>query len=602
MTIPSIHALEDLLRSGRHAEAEQSARTWLEKEPDSRAALVILAVAVGSQGRLADALPLYRRLAEIEPTEPAHWSNLGTALRDAGQLDESAASYVRALELRPQDPALLTNLGLLSWEQGNVVDTRRYMTAATARAPDWAEPRIYGALASHACGADDEARALLAERHRWPQLPDDLEIDLALAEAQLERAEEAIVRLRRVTERSPHLTRARIRLASLYERLNRVSDAAALVDQVATGDDAELEALRATLLQRADQVAEARSIYQGLVSKDPGSRNAAFHFALGKTCDRSGDVDAAMRAFSKGHALQVRMVEQLDPSLAASDRGVFLGIDPVEMARSCSGWDDIGGPARGESPIFIVGFPRSGTTLLEQMLDSHPGLVSMDERAFVQDVIDGMNAKGLQFPNDLGRLDERACAALRDIYWRKVREVVSLDPGQRLVDKNPLNILRLPMLLRIFPNASVILSVRHPLDVVLSNYMQSFRSPAYQMLCSSFERLGQGFSLAMRCWDAVMGAVGAHGMVLRYEDLVDSTPTTVRELTTFLSIDVPERLLAFADHAREKGFIGTPSYAQVIEPINRSGIGRWQRYRRWLEPAIPHVQVWCERFGYDDVR
>ena len=600
MTLTSIHALEDLLRSGRHAEAEQNARALLESEPNSRAALVILAVAVGSQGRLADALPLYRRLTEIEPTEPAHWSNLGTALRDSGQLEEAAVSYERALELRPQDPALLTNLGLLSWEQGNVVDTRRYMMAATARAPDWAEPRIYGALASHSCGADDEARALLAERQRWPQLPDELEIDLALAEAQLEQAEQAIARLQRVIQRSPHLTRALIRLASLYERLNRVAEAVAVVDEVTAEGDTELDALRAALSQRTDRVAEAKSIYERLVSKDPGSSNAAFHFALGKTCDQSGDVDAAMSAFSKGHALQVRMVEQLDPSLVAPDRGVFLGVDPVEMARSCSGWDDIDGPSREQSPIFIVGYPRSGTTLLEVMLDSHPGLVSMDERAFVQDVIEGMSAKGLQFPTDLGKLDARGCADLREVYWRKVHGVVSLGPGQRLVDKNPLNILRLPMLLRIFPNASVILSVRHPLDVVLSNYMQSFRSPAYQMLCSSFERLGQGFNLAMQCWNSMMDVVSADRMTLRYEDLIESTQAKVQELVAFLSIDEPERLLAFTDRAREKGFIGTPSYAQVIKPIHRSGVGRWKRYRQWLEPAIPHVKAWCEQFGYDD--
>ena len=600
MKLPTIRVLEHTLQAGSYKDAEAGARARLEAQPDDLSALGILAIALGAQGRLAEALPYYRQLTEAQPGEPAHWSNLATALRGHAQLEEAATCYRRALALCPHDPTLLTNLGLLRWQQGDVIETRSLMVDASLRAPDAVEPRIYGALACHACAEDDEARRLLSGSERWPPLEESLEADLATALIQIERIEVAELRLQQLLGRKPDSARARVQLAALYERLSRIAEAENMLAAVAPeawGDEAF--AVRAALLLRAGQAHEARLAYEALVERvGATAANAPFYFALAKACDRLGDAASAIRALEAGHRAQRHTAARLVPDL------VDPASDPLPITQQRvthtdrASWQVIAAPDVQASPIFVVGFPRSGTTLLEQMLDAHPALCSMDEQGFFQDVIEGMQRMGWTYPHDLGRLDSDACATLRAIYWAKVATVVALKDGVRLVDKNPLNILRLPMMQRIFPNASVILALRHPMDVVLSCYMQSFRAPAFQMLCSSLDRLARGYANALRFWLDQSEVLQPHAMQLRYEDLVEDPVRIARALGDFLGLEDVSALLQFDTHARAKGFISTPSYAQVVEPLNKRAVERWQHYRPWLEPLRSELAPFCQRFGY----
>lgn len=596
----AFEALEQAMRSGRWSDAEQGARQILASAADDVGAIVVLAVSLGLQGRLSEALPLYRQLTVLQPHEPAHFCNLATALREAGELDEAAVAYQQAQVLSPHDASVLANLGLLRWQQGDVIETRSIMLEASQRAPDSAEPRIYGALACHACAEDDEARRLLSGSERWPPLEESLEVDLATALIQIERIDVAERRLQLLLGRKPDSARARVQLAALYERLSRIAEAENMLAAVAPkalGDEGA--AVRAALLMRAGQALEARLAYEALLERvGATAANAPFYFALAKVCDRLGDAASAMRALEDGHAAQLHTASRLVPDL------VDPAAEPLPITRQRvtqadrARWQAIAAPDVQASPIFVVGFPRSGTTLLEQMLDAHPALRSMDEQGFFQDVIEGMQHMGFAYPHDLGKLDSEACAYLRAIYWAKVATVVALKDGVRLVDKNPLNILRLPMLQRIFPNAPVILALRHPMDVVLSCYMQSFRAPAFQMLCSSLDRLARGYANALRFWMDQSEVLRPHSMELRYEDLVEDPARYARALGDFLGLEDVSSLLQFDTHARAKGFISTPSYAQVVEPLNKRAVGRWQCYRPWLEPLRSELAPFCERFGY----
>ena len=147
------------------------------------------------------------------------------------------------------------------------------------------------------------------------------------------------------------------------------------------------------------------------------------------------------------HEVQLVHAGRLVPKLLEPDSNPLNILEfPVSTSAYASWKADSSAPDVSHSPIFIVGFPRSGTTLLEQMLDAHPGLRSMDERAFLQNVINRMQEGGKHlYPDDLGQLTESELADLRDTYWNCVREIVNLQEGERLVDKNPLNIPFSPM-------------------------------------------------------------------------------------------------------------------------------------------------------------
>lgn len=605
MTVHKVTSTESImtrLQAGDAVDAEQAARSRLAGAADDSEAILLLAIALGMQGRVNEALPLYRRLTDLEPQQPAHWSNLATALREVNDLAAAEQNYRRALALQPDNAVLLSNLGVLRWQQGDAVETRDLMLAAHRADPGLPEPRIYGALASYECAETGIAESLIADQANWPYLGPILEPDLATALTQLGHTVEAEQRLRALLEHPEAADFARLRLAGLFERVNRLDEAEAMLAALSPNavDPKEATIVRAALALRRGDNEEAIGLYRSYLQvAEEHIGEASQWFALAKACDQAHKSAQAMQALAKAHALQWTHAIRLEPVLSKADAEpldiTHYPVDAAAYARWTQDWKI---PSVAQSPIFVLGFPRSGTTLLEQMLDAHPRLQSMDERIFLQDAIGFMQESGFRYPEELGSLTPPILANLRDTYWQRVAGVVKLDPGVRLVDKNPLNMLRLPMIHRLWPNARLILALRHPCDVILSNYMQSFRAPRFRIMCSSLERLARSYANAMQFWLHHAELFRPAVLELRYEDLLDDFATQSQHVATHLDLSDVDALAKFQEHARAKGFISTPSYAQVVEPLNKKAVGRWQRYREYLEPVLPVLQPMIERWGY----
>jgi hypothetical protein len=267
-------------------------------------------------------------------------------------------------------------------------------------------------------------------------------------------------------------------------------------------------------------------------------------------------------------------------------------------ANAHAAWKPLAAPPAEQSPVFVVGFPRSGTTLLEQMLDAHPDFCSMDERGYVYQLIERMGHAGQRYPGDLANLTQTDADQLRQVYGGLVAHTLP-DLGQRrLVDKNPLNMLCLPMILRLFPEARIILCVRHPCDVLLSCSMQAFRSPVFRAMCASLPRLARGYTEAFEQCCGHIEVFKPNILEWRYESVVDDFDGAVARLGQFLEVVDASPFADFAARARDKQFIATPSYAQVTQPVNTKAVGRWVNYRERFEPVLPILRPWLERFGY----
>ena len=149
-----------------------------------------------------------------------------------------------------------------------------------------------------------------------------------------------------------------------------------------------------------------------------------------------------------------------------------------------------------------------------------------------------------------------------------------------------------------FPSARIILALRHPCDVVLSCCMQNFRSPAFMTLCSSLERLSRSYVNSMQNWIHHEALLQPNVLRLHYEDTVADFPNQVERIADFLGIEEHGHLARFSEHAASKGYISTPSYSQVIEPVNTRAKGRWQMYRNYFEPVLPILRPVADHWGY----
>ncbi len=256
-----------------------------------------------------------------------------------------------------------------------------------------------------------------------------------------------------------------------------------------------------------------------------------------------------------------------------------------------------GGTHRSKLPhVFLLGFLRSGTTLLEQVLASHHDVVAIEEKDTLADAVHAYMAQ----PKDLERLwtaGEDTLAGSREAYWRRVRSFGVEPEGKAVIDKMPINTIKIPLIDRLFPDATILLAVRDPRDVVLSCFRRSFGFNA-----STYEF--QTLESTARFYDAVMRLAGLYRTKLspklyqlRLEDLVDDFEGQMTALCDFVGLPWTETMREFADRSKSRA-IPTPSATQIIRGLNSQGVGQWRRYREQMAPVLPILKPWVERFGY----
>jgi len=597
-----------MYEQGRFRDSERMARAALKRRSPDPQVENVLGLSLLSQQRGLEAAQVFGALAERQPGEAVYWNNYGTALRGSGRLDEAERAYSRALQLQPKNPDFLASMAFLQMEWKRIVRAKGLLLESLRLRPGDPEVRIHAARMCLECGEEESASDLLHNWKSWVANADPT-VQVELAELLIRLGDtaegEALLRLHLANPHSGDMARARLVL--LLERFNRLDEARAALAQLPQPSSVKEDALRGEIIEanavmaaRGPDVARARRMLESLLEMPGAERwQITTWFLLGKLCDKLGDTAAAMEYLRLGHQSQLKIAAQLVPELMEPSANPLniteFYVSPEQFRR----WKPIDAPALQDSPIFVLGFPRSGTTMLEQMLDAHAGMASMDERPFVQRVIERMQSLGLDYPEQLGELDSGQCAALREIYWKAVAEVVQLKPGQRLVDKNPLTMLRLPLLVRLFPNAKIIFVVRHPCDVVLSNYMQHFSAPAFTALCSTLPRLASGYAAAIRFWHAHMALLKPHVFEWNYEDAIRDFDANVGKLGAFLELEDVTPLYDFSEHAKRKGYIGTPSYAQVVQPVYSGSIDRWKSYRKYFEPILPILQPAMRHWGYE---
>ena len=593
-----------LLQSNQHQAAEACARKALALRPGHFAALNAFAIALNGQSRHADAARIFAELTRRAPAERPHWVNLGTALRAAGQYEEALAAYTRAAQMGEASANFSYNVGLLHIDRGDYESARAVLARAAQLAPDDAEIRYqYG----HCCYETVRMDEALAAIEPWPQLrglTPELMTQIALLLLNLgepRRAAEAALRARAEATLSPETA---LKLVQVQERTNQLADARRALDELRADPrsgslGSDLTLVRAQLDQRESNHAQAAELFRECLKDTPELHRRHYHlFPLAKSLDALKRYDEAFATLLEAHRSQVALLQRTAPEVAARRTPPMhitrFGCDPADVAN----WDDCGAPSAEESPVFIVAFPRSGTTLLEQTLDAHPALKTMDEQPYLQNAIDVLLAHKVGYPARLATATAEQLAQARAKYWELTRRKAELEPGQRLLDKNPLNLLRLPAIRRLFPHSSIVLAFRHPCDVIMSCFMQHFRAPEFALMCSDLPTLALGLRRAFDFWYQQESLLHPTVHEIRYETFVADFEAQVRAVSGFLGLPWNDAMLAPAEHARSKGFISTPSYSQVIQPVHGRSVGRWKPYEQHFAEAIPQIQPYLDRWGY----
>ncbi len=251
---------------------------------------------------------------------------------------------------------------------------------------------------------------------------------------------------------------------------------------------------------------------------------------------------------------------------------------------------------------LLSGHPRSGTTLLEQVLDAHSDVISAEETSLIHDEVYRPIAR--DFPPGTGLLQMLDSAPpsllsqVRENYFHCAEMFLRKAIGSRLlVDKNPgVNII-VPVLARVFPETKFLIALRDPRDVVLSCFMQALTLTPASSAYLSLEGTVNQYASTMGFWLAMLPRMGNQWMHVRYEEMVDDLPTVARSVLGFLGVGFEDNVLKFYEHARAKR-VNSPASADVQKPLYRTAMGRWKNYEKYLEPYLPGLERFLKEFNY----
>lgn len=359
--------------------------------------------------------------------------------------------------------------------------------------------------------------------------------------------------------------------------------ALATVDILDSSFDQALRRLE-SLTTPANTSAINRSIAQGLVGDAlEGLERSADAFAAWAASQ------ATLRAFYEPTFREIGT----EPPLARVSR-ITKFFATNQHSDWCSVNDGYAGPPRGH--IFLVGFPRSGTTLMEQVLAGHPDVESMEERDCLVDAINEfiVSVDGL---DRLAALQTSEISLHRDRYWKRVgAEGISLKKPV-FVDKMPLNSVVLCVIAKLFPRAHILFALRDPRDVVFSCFRRRFVMTRQMFELTTLEGASSYYAAVMQLCETYRRVLGLRICDTRYEDLVGNFDTQTRNLCSFIGLEWSDSMRRFAERARS-GVINTPSATQVARGLFTEGIGQWRRYRTELAPVLPTLAPWVSRFDY----
>lgn len=595
-------------QAGDLAGAEQRYRAILDDDPSQHEVWNMLGQVYAQRFLFDQAAQHIGKAIALKPDQGGYYFFLANALRKLGKLDEAAGALRTAVELRGQHFEIHLQLCTLLEELGRtdeLAEARAGLTAALP--PTAAQAELLADQRRAMPSRTTEAITLYEHAVSLDPASTGLLVKLADCLFESDRFDDAIARYQQALELNPRTPGAAAGLVRVCERLSRLDDARWYAGSALELDpgDPMLNLALARLDRRDKNLPAARGrLEQQLHNPRITSKwtYGSMLVELGHTLDALGLYDEAFARFAQGQSTLAERTQAAQYPLA--EYPAWLGSVAKKFSPAMvESWDDPAEVlAETPAPIFFVGFPRSGTTLLESMLAAHPRLVGTDEAGLLPELMNKVKAlvgDTVLFPDNLALLTPEHIATLRAQYHADARALLGHDrtQGKRIVDKLPLNIARLPAMRRIFPDAKILVAIRDPRDCCLSAFFQIFGPNHAMVHFHSLETSCRLYAQVMGLYMLYKQMPGLDLMETRYEDLVQDTQNQARAVVEFLGEDWSDEVLAWRDHDTDKA-VSTASYQQVTEPIYQRSRARWKHYEQYLAPHAPMLAPFIERFGY----
>jgi len=598
-----------LFNDGRMIEALAAYRKLCKRDDRDIQAWHMAGAIAGLTGDYGSAKSCCEKVIALNPRNHGPYLNLANILMSTGQFPEALQRYQQALQLKPDDPQTLTNLANLYAQQGMAERAERSLQRAIRSDPDHAEaynnlgniyrekarlteaeqcfrkalnikPGYVDALCNLGAVYSDQLKYAEAENcysqaiRYAPDSPAPLRSlgDLFQSTGEFDQAKECYESALRL---SPTDTHARASLATLQERCGNMEAALALLTPLIKSRryNTRSALTYAKLCSKQDQDKAGIQLLSDTL-KMPVSQDDSIelHFALGELYDHSGQYDQAFHHFKTANDMDATRRPLHNHTLDIQKTVEFFSAERLDRLPKSTN--------DSELPIFIVGMPRTGTSLVEQILASHSLVYAGGEREDISTIIDSLNSRmlqGEQFPHALESISQESLDRISANYLQQISSLCHA--GIRFTDKTPLNGLQLGFISRLLPECRIILCKRDALDTCLSIYFHRFN--ALHGYAYRLDSLGEFFRQYYRLMDHWIKVLDIDILPVQYEELVRDPEPNIRTIVDFCKLDWDSSCLSFHKNKRT---INTPSYDQVRKPMYTGSVGRWRHYDEHLGP------------------
>jgi len=562
--------LEVAKKQHREGQMEEAYAVYLDilaGAPEHAEALHMVGIVCLQKGELQKSEQYIKKAIANDATKADFYSNLGNVLGAQNLTEEALNNFKKAIDINPQHISALNN----------------------------------AASASLSLNLSSEAKNFCQQILSF--VPNDINARLNLSSVYLDERDtfSALNILKEGLNIQPQQADLLIQLANVLELVNKVDEAGEVIKKIdGLGlDDARLSLLAGTVFRRQGQFDKAEqrlklALTQGLLEKE---QIEAFN-QLGLTLDSLGKASDAFKAFEQSNNQMSRVVGKQKANGSA-----FLDeINDLQTFFKADKFDQLSAqfPADNDfSPIFFVGFPRSGTTLMEQVLKAHPKLITTDELSPLSVIIGEIHSSVGSYPQGIELLTEDDIVRFRHMYLQICRENLGELNERLVVDKLPLNIIHLGLAKLLFPEAKIIVALRDPRDACLSCFMQKFDVNVAMANFLNIKDTALTYEAVMNLWLHYRDIFQDSWLEYHYENLTENFTEIVTGVLDFIGVGWHENINDYREAAKKRT-ITTPSYRDVTAPINNKAIARWRRYNDDLLPILPIISPFVTRFGYEE--
>ena len=573
----------------------------IEKKKFSLEKLFTLALKDHKENKLGSAENYYKKILKQNPKNFNALYLLGTLFFQKKNFNKAIINFENALLINPDHAELCNNYGAALIQIGEYKKSINYFQNAIKIKPNYAQAyNNFGSALKELKEYKKSATLFEKAIQIEPNLVDSY-INLGIIFKELGDFSKAIFYFQETIKIHPTNIKAHQNLMESYEKTNQDKELqkAILNAKNLIKENSIIKLYESIILYNSNKFTEAKESLKKISFDTEDIRNESRRvITLAHCYDRIGDSKKAFKNFSKANNLFLnlrtvnffdknRYLQRIDKRKAFFEKSIIKKWKTIKLLNA------------RPNPVFLIGFPRSGTTLLDSILNSHPSIEVIEEKPMVSKLIESLSklpGGGLQ---DLEKIDEIQIKKLKKIYFDSLDMQINNKKNSKIyIDKFPLNIIYIGEIFRIFPNAKFIISVRHPYDCVLSCFMQNFELNDAMANFLTIKDSAKLYDSVMSLWMQYLSIFEIKYHNVKYENLIQKFNPTVKSILNFLELPWDDSVLKYSKTAKQKKNIATPSYKQVIKPIYPHASGRWKRYENEMSNVNLILKKWVNKFDY----